>query len=131
MATMVQTPVRSDSMIRESVISELKRDPKLATSADVAVAVKEGAVTLPALYTATLKKTPRRKRLSGLRRQASSQRYRGQDDRDANGFRDRQRSGAGDPEPRQPACRKIKATVEHGGVKLEGTAGIIRRRLRN
>jgi hypothetical protein len=48
MATMVQTPVRSDSisMIRESVISELKWDPKLAASADVAVAVKEGVVTL-------------------------------------------------------------------------------------
>jgi osmotically-inducible protein OsmY len=46
MATMVQTPVRSDSMIRESVISELKWDPKLTTSADVAVAVKEGVVTL-------------------------------------------------------------------------------------
>jgi osmotically-inducible protein OsmY len=46
MATMVQTPVRSDSIIRESVITELKWDPKLATSADVAVAVKEGVVTL-------------------------------------------------------------------------------------
>ena len=46
METMVQTPLRSDSMIRESVISELKWDPKLATSADVAVAVKEGVVTL-------------------------------------------------------------------------------------
>jgi osmotically-inducible protein OsmY len=46
MATMVQTPPRTDSSIRESVISELKWDPKISTPDDIAVAVKDGIVTL-------------------------------------------------------------------------------------
>jgi osmotically-inducible protein OsmY len=45
MATMLETPVRSDSIIREDVLSELKSDPKI-TSNDIAVAVKDGVVTL-------------------------------------------------------------------------------------
>ena len=46
MATMIETPVRSDASIRESVISELKWDPKIARPDDIAVAVKDGVATL-------------------------------------------------------------------------------------
>src|SRR6202165_1780699 len=46
MATMVETPIRTDASIRESVISELKWDPKIATPDDIAVAVKDAVVTL-------------------------------------------------------------------------------------
>src|ERR1700694_1661850 len=46
MATMVETPIRTDSSIREAVISELKWDPKIVTPDDIAVAVKNGVVTL-------------------------------------------------------------------------------------
>jgi osmotically-inducible protein OsmY len=46
MATTLQTPPRTDSSIRESVISELKWDPKITTPDDIAVAVKDGVVTL-------------------------------------------------------------------------------------
>src|SRR3981189_1995739 len=45
MATMTATPVRTDSALRDDVIYELKWDPKV-TSDDVAVAVKDGVVTL-------------------------------------------------------------------------------------
>src|SRR6202030_3662843 len=45
MATMTTAPVRTDAAIREDVLSELKWDPKI-TSSDVAVAVKDGVVTL-------------------------------------------------------------------------------------
>ena len=46
MATMTETPVRSSEAIREAVISELKWDPKLSTPEDIAVAVRDGVVTL-------------------------------------------------------------------------------------
>jgi osmotically-inducible protein OsmY len=46
MATMVGTPARTDASIMEAVISELKWDPKIATPDDIAVAVKDGVVTL-------------------------------------------------------------------------------------
>jgi osmotically-inducible protein OsmY len=46
MATMTETPVRSNEAIREAVISELKWDPKLSTPEDIAVAVRDGVVTL-------------------------------------------------------------------------------------
>jgi osmotically-inducible protein OsmY len=46
MATMVQTPLRTDASIREAVFSELKWDPQITTPEDVAVAVKNGVVTL-------------------------------------------------------------------------------------
>src|ERR1700694_3272142 len=45
MATMSQAPARTDQAIREDVLSELKWDPKI-TSSDIAVAVKDGVVTL-------------------------------------------------------------------------------------
>jgi osmotically-inducible protein OsmY len=46
MATMVETPTRTDSSILEAVISELKWDPKITNPDDIAVAVKNGVVTL-------------------------------------------------------------------------------------
>src|SRR5882724_4536248 len=45
MAALATTPARSDSAIREDVALELKYDPKI-TSTDIAVAVKDGVVTL-------------------------------------------------------------------------------------
>ena len=46
MPTMVETPPRTDTSILDAVISELKWDPKIATPDDIAVAVKDGVVTL-------------------------------------------------------------------------------------
>lgn len=46
MATMVDTPPRTDASIRDAVLAELKWDPKLTAAADIAVAVKDGVVTL-------------------------------------------------------------------------------------
>src|SRR5258705_1322939 len=45
MAALATPPARSDSAIREDVALELKYDPKI-TSPDIAVAVKDGVVTL-------------------------------------------------------------------------------------
>src|ERR1700730_16608275 len=45
MAGLAATPQRTDDLIRADVISELKWDPKI-TSSDIAVAVKDGVVTL-------------------------------------------------------------------------------------
>src|SRR5579871_6296166 len=50
MATMTAAPTRTDASIRESVVSELKWDPKI-TSPDIAVAVKDGVVTLSGYVT--------------------------------------------------------------------------------
>ena len=122
MATMVQTPVRSDSMIRESVISELKWDPKLATSADVAVAVKEGVVTLSGFVHSYFEKDAAEKaakRVYGVKAVA-------------NDIEVRTIGTRTDPEIAREVVQeiqshvslpaeKIKATVERGWVKLEGT----------
>src|SRR5229473_6732589 len=43
--TPAKAPVRSDDEIRNSVLMELKWDPKI-TSTDIGVAVKDGVVTL-------------------------------------------------------------------------------------
>jgi osmotically-inducible protein OsmY len=45
MATMTSVPAKSDTALREDVMFELKYDPKIA-SPDIAVAVKDGVVTL-------------------------------------------------------------------------------------
>src|SRR6202161_2253285 len=122
MATMVQTPVRSDSVIRESVISELKWDPKLATSADVAVAVKEGVVTLSGFVHSYFEKDAAEKaakRVYGVKAVA-------------NDIEVRTLGTRTDPEIAREVVQeiqshvslpaeKIKATVEQGWVKLEGT----------
>jgi osmotically-inducible protein OsmY len=46
MATMVETPPKTDTAIREAVIAELKWDPKVTAPDEIAVAVKDGVVTL-------------------------------------------------------------------------------------
>ncbi|HEY3839756.1 MAG TPA: BON domain-containing protein [Bryobacteraceae bacterium] len=122
MATMVQTPVRTDSMIRESVVSELKWDPKLTTSADIAVAVKEGVVTLSGFVHTYFEKDAAEKaakRVYGVKAVA-------------NDIEVRTIGTRTDPEIAREVVQeiqshvslpaeKIKATVEHGWVKLEGT----------
>jgi len=122
MATMVQTPVRSDSIIRESVITELKWDPKLATSADVAVAVKEGVVTLSGFVHSYFEKDAAEKaakRVYGVKAVA-------------NDIEVRTLGTRTDPEIAREVVQeiqshvslpadKIKATVERGWVKIEGT----------
>jgi hypothetical protein len=45
MAALATPPITTDQSIREGVIIELKYDPKI-TSSDIAVAVKDGVVTL-------------------------------------------------------------------------------------
>ncbi len=45
MATMTETPVRTDQALRDAVLAELRWDPKI-TSPDIGVAVKDGVVTL-------------------------------------------------------------------------------------
>jgi osmotically-inducible protein OsmY len=46
MAALATTLERTDQAIRNDVLFELKYDPKMSSSSDVAVAVKEGVVTL-------------------------------------------------------------------------------------
>lgn len=122
MATMVQTPVRTDSMIRESVVSELKWDPKLATSADIAVAVKEGVVTLSGFVHNYFEKDAAEKaakRVYGVKAVAN--------DIDVRSIATRT-----DPEIAREVVQeiqshvslpaeKIKAAVVNGWVKLEGS----------
>ena len=121
MASMVQTPIRSDSMIRESVITELKWDPKLITSADIAVAVKEGVVTLSGFVHSYFEKDAAEKaakRVYGVKAVA-------------NDIEVRTIGTRTDPEIAREVVQeiqshvslpaeKIKATVERGWVKLEG-----------
>src|ERR1700676_2735996 len=45
MATLAATLPKSDASIREDVVYELKYDPKI-TSSDIAIAAKDGVVTL-------------------------------------------------------------------------------------
>jgi osmotically-inducible protein OsmY len=122
MATMVQTPVRTDSMIRESLVSELKWDPKLTTSADIAVAVKEGVVTLSGFVHAYFEKDAAEKapkRVYGVKAVA-------------NDIEVRSIGTRTDPEIAREVVQeiqshvslpaeKIKATVVNGWVKLEGS----------
>ena len=44
MVTTTQT--RTEDSIREDILRELKRDPKISSASDIAVAVKDGVVTL-------------------------------------------------------------------------------------
>jgi osmotically-inducible protein OsmY len=109
-------------MIRESVVSELKWDPKLTTSADIAVAVKEGVVTLSGFVHTYFEKDAAEKaakRVYGVKAVA-------------NDIEVRTIGTRTDPEIAREVVQeiqshvslpaeKIKATVEHGWVKLEGT----------
>jgi osmotically-inducible protein OsmY len=119
---MLETPVRTDSSIRESVISELKWDPKLTTPDDVAVAVKDGVVTLSGFVHTYWEKDAAEKaakRVYGVKAVA-------------NDIEVKSTWTRTDPEIAREAVQelqshvslpadKIKATVKNGWVTLEGT----------
>ena len=120
MATMVETPTRTDSSILEAVISELKWDPKI-TSNDIAVAVKDGVVTLSGFASSYMEKDAAEKaakRVYGVRAVA-------------NDIQIKLSSARTDPEVARDAVHeleshvlipadKIKVTVRNGWVTLEG-----------
>lgn len=121
MATMVQTPVKTDASIREAVITELKWDPKLTAASDIGVAVKDGVVTLSGFVHSYYEKDQAEKaakRVYGVRGVAN--------DIEVKSLWTRT-----DPEIARDVVQelkshvslpadKIKATVENGWVKLEG-----------
>jgi osmotically-inducible protein OsmY len=122
MATMVQTPVRTDASIRDSVISELKWDPKIGLADDIAVAVKDGVVTLSGFVHSYWEKDAAEKaakRVYGVKGVA-------------NDIEVKPISTRTDPEIARDVVQeiqshvslpaeKIKVTVKSGWVTLEGT----------
>ena len=122
MATMVETPVKTDASIREAVISELKWDPKLSNPDDIAVAVKDGVVTLSGFVHSYWEKDAAEKaakRVYGVKAVADDIEIR------LTGTRT-------DPEIAREAVAelqshislpadRIKVTVRNGWVTLEGT----------
>lgn len=121
MATVAEPTVRSDSAILDDVRLELKWDPKI-TSTDVAVAVKDGVVTLTGFVRSYFEKDAAEKavkRVYGVRAVAN--------DIEVKLF-----SSRTDPEIARDAVQeiqnhvslpadKIKVTVKNGWVTLEGT----------
>jgi osmotically-inducible protein OsmY len=122
MATMVQTPPRTDASIRESVVSELRWDPKLTTPDDIAVAAKDGVVTLSGYVPSYYEKDEAEKaakRVYGVRGVA-------------NDIEVKSTWTRTDPEIARDAVHEIqshislpadniKVTVKSGWVTLEGT----------
>jgi osmotically-inducible protein OsmY len=118
---MVETPTRTDEAIREDVLSEIKWDPKI-TSPDIAVAVKDGVVTLTGYVPSYWEKDAAEKaakRVFGVRGIA-------------NDLEVKLSSTRTDPEIARDAVHelethvsiphdKIKVTVRNGWVTLEGT----------
>ncbi len=121
MASMTPTLAKSDSAIREDVIFELKYDSKI-TSPDIAVAVKDGVVTLSGYATSYWEKDAAEKaakRVYGVRGVA-------------NDIQVKLGITRTDPEIARDAIHeleshvsipadKIKVTVKAGWVTLEGT----------
>ena len=121
MATMTAAPTRADASIRESVVSELKWEPRI-TSPDIAVAVKDGVVTLSGYVTSYWEKDAAEKaakRVFGVKGLA-------------NDIEVKLASTRTDPEIARDAVQeiqshislpsdKIKVTVKGGWVTLEGT----------
>ncbi len=121
MAAMTETLKRTDESIRADVLSELKWDPKI-TSSDIAVAVKDGVVTLSGYATTYWEKDAAEKavkRIYGVRGIA-------------NDIEVKLASKRTDPEVARDAVReleshisipsdKIKVTVKNGWVTLEGS----------
>jgi osmotically-inducible protein OsmY len=113
--------VRSDDSIRDSVLHELRWDPKI-TSTDIAVAVKDGVVTLSGFVHSYWEKDAAEKavkRVYGVRGVA-------------NDIQIKLLSERTDPEIARDAVHeleshisipadKIKVTVKNGWVTLEGT----------
>ncbi len=121
MAALPKTTVRSDDAIRDDAIFELKWDPKI-TSRDIAVAVKDGIVTLSGYVPSYYEKDAAEKaakRVYGVRGVANdievklaTQRTDPEIARDAVHELDSHISIPSD---------KIKITVKNGWVTLEGT----------
>lgn len=122
MATMVATPPRTDASIRESVLAELKWDPKLTATDDIAVAVKDGVVTLSGFVRSYFEKDAAEKavkRVYGVKGVA-------------NNIEVKSAWTKTDPEIARDAVHeidshvslpadKIKVSVQSGWVTLEGT----------
>ena len=120
MATTTQT--RSDNNIRDDVLLELKWDPKISSASDIAIAVKDGVVTLSGFVPSFWEKDAAEKavkRVYGVRGIAN--------DIEVKLFWQRT-----DPEIARDAVHeleshvsipadRIKVTVKDGWVTLEGT----------
>jgi len=116
------TQTRSDDSIRNDVLSELKWDPKIGSSGDIAVAVKDGVVTLSGFVSSFWEKDAAEKavkRVYGVKGVAN--------DIEVKLFWQRT-----DPEVARDAVHEleshvsipseqIKVTVKNGWVTLEGT----------
>ena len=121
MAALADVKTRTDSAIREDVIYEFKWDPKI-TSNDIAVAVKDGVVTLSGFVSSYMEKDAAEKatkRVYGVRAVA-------------NDLQVKLTSTRTDPEIARDVVEelenhilipadKIKVTVRNGWVTLEGT----------
>ena len=113
---------RSDDLIRNDVLFELKWDPKISSSSDIAVAVKDGVVTLSGFVKSYWDKDAAEKaakRVYGVRALA-------------NDIEVKPSTARTDPEIAREAIQeleshvsipadKIKVTIEKGWVTLEGT----------
>ena len=119
MATMSETPAKTDEAIRADVLAELKWDPKI-TSRDIAVAVKDGVVTFSGYVSSYWEKDAAEKAAKRVFGVAVAQRYPGE-----------ARVRRTDPEIARETVRefqahvgvpadKIKVTVKNGWVTLEG-----------
>src|ERR1700704_342654 len=120
MAALVSTLPKTDASIREDVIFELKYDPKI-TATDIAVAVKDGVVTLSGFVPSYWEKNAAEKaakRIYGVRGVA-------------NDIEVKLASTRTDPEIARDVVHeldshvsipadKIKVTVKNGWVTLEG-----------
>jgi osmotically-inducible protein OsmY len=121
MAALPKIQTRSDEFIRDDVVFELKWDPKI-TSKDIAVAVKDGVVTLSGFVSSYYEKDAAEKaakRVYGVRAVA-------------NDIEVKLATTRTDPEIAREVVReldshvsipadKIKVTVKNGWVTLEGT----------
>src|SRR5690349_6959145 len=121
MAALPSTQIRSDDQLRNDVLAELKWDPKI-TSSDIAVAVKDGVVTLSGYVPSYWEKDAAEKavkRVYGVKGVA-------------NDIEVKLTSTRTDPEIARDAVHelenhvslphdRIKVTVKHGWVTLEGT----------
>jgi osmotically-inducible protein OsmY len=121
MAALAGTYARTDDRIREDVIAELKWDPKIS-SPDIAVAVKDGVVTISGFVSSYWEKEAAEKaakRVFGVKGVA-------------NDLEVKWSSSRTDPEIARDAVHeienhvglpsdRIKVTVKNGWVTLEGT----------
>ena len=122
MPAATETPTRSDTAIRDDELSEIKWDPKISSSADISVAVKDGVVTLAGYVSSYWEKDAAEKaakRVYGVRAVA-------------NDLTVKLPSTRTDPEIARDAVQElqnhisipadnIKVTVRNGWVTLEGT----------